>query len=90
MVPLANFKALDVPYSFFTIGSVYGVPIIVISDNGSQCAAKFFQNVCAMLGIRQVFASTYYPQSKGQVESFNKAVLERVGLYVSARQDDWD
>jgi hypothetical protein len=34
--------------------------------------------------------STYYPESNGGSEKFNKTLKEALRSYVSARQDDWD
>ena len=50
---------------------VYGNPVWVLSDNVPQLAAKFFQDVCRILGTKNQFTSTYHPQCNGQVERFN-------------------
>ena len=39
----------------------------LISDNGKQFAAKFFQAVCSLLGLSNIFTSTYHPQTNGQI-----------------------
>lgn len=90
-VPLETITAHAVAHAFFNHWILpYGVPLLVLSDNGSQFAAKFFQAVCAVLGIKQLFTSTYHPQTNGQIERFNRVILERLLHYVGARQDDWD
>jgi hypothetical protein len=90
-VPLAEINAVDVAVAFFNDWmSVYGVPLILLSDNGPQFASRLFQAACATMGVRQVFTSTYHPQTNGQVERFNRTVLEKLTHYVAAEQDDWD
>lgn len=90
-VPLRKITAHHVAHAFFKHWILpYGVPLLVLSDNGSQFAAKFFQAVCAVLGMKQLFTSTYHPQTNGQIERFNRVILERLLHYVNARQDDWD
>jgi hypothetical protein len=40
--------------------------------------------------VKQLFTSTYHPQTNGQVERFNRTVLEKLTHYVTSAQDDWD
>ena len=68
----------------------YGPPKTLISDNGKQFASKFFQNVCSLLGVTNIFTSTYHPQTNGQVERYNRTILAMLRNYVGEQQDDWD
>ena len=56
------------------VASGYGIPNVLLTDNGSQFLAKFFQNFCKILGIKQVFTSAYRPSTNGQTERFNRTV----------------
>ena len=69
---------------------VYGTPIWVLSDNGPQFAAKFFQDVCRILGAKNLFTSTYHPQCNGKVERFNRTMLAALRTYVADHPRDWD
>jgi hypothetical protein len=69
---------------------VYGPPVSSLTDNGPQFTAKFFQAVCAELGIQKFFTTAYHPQTNGQVERYNRTILASFRGYVAARQDDWD
>jgi transposase InsO family protein len=69
---------------------VYGPPVSLLTDNGPQFAAKFFQAACAELSIKKVFTTAYHPQTNGQVERYNRTLVEALRAYVSRRQDDWD
>ncbi|CDF32470.1 unnamed protein product [Chondrus crispus] len=69
---------------------VYGPPVKLLSDNGTQFTARFFQNVCRILGIRNVFTTTYHPQANGQVERFNRTLTSALRKYVGEHPKDWD
>ena len=43
----------------------YGIPKILLTDNGTQFTASFFQNVCRILGIQKAFTAEYHPQTNG-------------------------
>ena len=68
----------------------YGPPKTLISDNGKQFAAKFFEAVCSLLGLSNIFTSTYHPQTNGQVERYNRTMLAMLRNYVNEHQNDWD
>ncbi|XP_057718883.1 uncharacterized protein LOC130933315 [Arachis stenosperma] len=53
----------------------FGIPEVVISDNGTQFTGKKFTEFLTGLGIRQRFSSVEHPQTNGQVESANKIIL---------------
>nr|XP_025660945.1 uncharacterized protein K02A2.6-like [Arachis hypogaea] len=53
----------------------FGIPEVVISDNGTQFTDKKFVKFLTGLGIKQKFSSVEHPQTNGQVESANKVIL---------------
>ena len=56
---------------------IYGPPARLLSDNRTQFTTRCFQNICLILGIRNVFTTTYHPQANGQVETFDRTRLPR-------------
>ena len=91
VVPLRKITAYNVAVAFvehwvFSFGPLE----CVISDNGKQFAAKFFQAVCELLGISNVFTSTYHLQKNGQVERYNRTILAMLRNCVNEHQNDWD
>jgi transposase InsO family protein len=68
----------------------YGPPCHVQTDNCPQFASKFFLATFRELGIEKFFSSAYHPQTNGQVERFNRMILNSLRWYVSEHQDDWD
>ena len=68
----------------------YGIPKVVLTDNGSQFTSGFFRTVCRILGITKVFTTEYHPQTNGQAERYNRTLLAALRNYVSDSQRDWD
>nr|CAD2171880.1 unnamed protein product [Meloidogyne enterolobii] len=50
--------------------SHYGIPKVIVSDNGSPFQSFEFKNYCISKGIHQIFSPPYHPQSNGQAERF--------------------
>jgi RNase H-like domain found in reverse transcriptase/Reverse transcriptase (RNA-dependent DNA polymerase)/Integrase zinc binding domain/Integrase core domain len=89
-VPLRTTTADDVAHTFVTHWVAYfGVPLILLSDNGPQFASKFLQQVSAVLGVQQRFTSAYHPATNGQAERFNRTVLAMLSHYVTD-STEWD
>ena len=69
---------------------MYGPPDPVLTDNGPRFAFLFFQGVCNLIGIRDLYTSTYHPQTNGHVERFNKTLVAMVTHCIEDRRDNWD
>jgi transposase InsO family protein len=67
----------------------FGVPVVLLTDNGPQLVSKFLQQVSAILGVQQRFTSAYHPATNGQVERFNRSLLTMLCHYVGANRS-WD
>jgi len=90
-VPLAGITATDVSSAFCRDWiSVYGPPDTVLTDNGPQFASILFQGVCNLMGFRNLYTSTYHPQTNDQVERFNQTLVDIFMHYIEEHQDNWD
>jgi len=69
---------------------VYGPPDTVLTDNGPPFASLFLKGVCNRMGIRNLYTSTYHPQTNGHVESFNKTLVDMLMHYIEDLQDNWE
>ena len=47
------------------------IPEELLTDNGSNFVSKIMKSYCQAMGIRQIKASPYHPQTDGMVERFN-------------------
>ncbi|XP_022040192.1 uncharacterized protein K02A2.6-like [Helianthus annuus] len=56
----------------------YGLPGVLVTDNGKQFAEKPCSTWCKEFRIAQVFSSVVYPQSNGQVERMNQSIVEGI------------
>ena len=70
--------------------SIFGVPLQLHSDRGSNFQSKVFQEVCNLLGIQKTRTTARRPQSDGMVERANRTIQNMIASYVSDKQDDWD
>ena len=52
----------------------YGVPYLIISDNGTQFDCDEFKEFCDNLWIKKVFLSVTQPQANGKFEAVNKTI----------------
>jgi hypothetical protein len=53
----------------------FGVPIRIITDNGTQFKSWLFQEYCEGIGTQLCFASVAHPRSNGQSERANAEIL---------------
>ena len=53
----------------------FGVPRVLISDNGLQFDSKTFRSYCGELGITNRYSTPAYPQGNGQAEVVNKIIV---------------
>ncbi|XP_057721018.1 uncharacterized protein LOC130935331 [Arachis stenosperma] len=67
----------------------FGIPEVVISDNGTQFTDKKFTEFLNGLGIRQRFSSVEHPQTNGQVESANKVILSGLKKRLDNKKGAW-
>nr|XP_025611672.1 uncharacterized protein LOC112705026 [Arachis hypogaea] len=67
----------------------FGIPEVVISDNGTQFTDKKFTEFLSGLGVRQRFSSVEHPQTNGQVESANKVILSGLKKRLDNKKGAW-
>ena len=54
----------------------FGVPCVIILDNGKQFDNPKFQKFCQDLGVKNRYFSPRHPQANGQIEVMNKSLLK--------------
>ena len=67
----------------------YGAPTQLLTDNGSQFASDLFTFTCSHLGVRNMFTTTYHPQTNGQAERFNRTLLASLRAFVGEHPKTW-
>lgn len=54
----------------------FGLPTIIITDNGTQFTDKNFQKIMSDLAIKHRLTSMEHPQTNGQAEAANRVILQ--------------
>ncbi|GMH25258.1 hypothetical protein Nepgr_027101 [Nepenthes gracilis] len=67
----------------------FGVPEVVVTDNGTQFLGKRFTKYCTSLGIKLVHTSVAYPQANGQVEVTNRTLLHGLKTKLEDAGGSW-
>jgi transposase InsO family protein len=99
-VPLRSISAFTVTRAFCEKWVfVYGAPQYVLTDKCTQFTAKFVLAFFRELGIGKVFTTAEHPQTNGQMERFNRTIVNSLFNrtivnsflgYESQYQNNWD
>ena len=67
-VPLRTITARAIAEAMLPVFSRIGLPLEMLSDQGSQFTGKLAKEVCKLLQIKQVRTTAYHPQTNGAIE----------------------
>ena len=67
----------------------YGIPKILVSDNGKQFDNNAFRDFCSELGIKNYYSSPAHPQANGQVEVMNRSLLKIIKTRLEGAKGIW-
>ncbi|XP_057808690.1 uncharacterized protein LOC131023162 [Salvia miltiorrhiza] len=67
----------------------YGVPRIIVSDNGTQFTGQKIADFCDRMDIMQHFVSLAHPQANGQVELANRTICEGIKKWLNQSRGKW-
>ena len=88
--PLANIRDVDAKrFVWKNIVTRFGVPYMLISDNGLQFDSKMFGRYCGDLGITNRYSTTAYPQGNGQAEAVNKVIVSGLKKRLDNAKGKW-
>jgi len=69
----------------------YGMPRVLMSDNGSVFKSHTMKKLCNMISVKQKFILPYQPSSNGINERFNGTIVNMIATYIGDKnQKDWD
>ena len=87
-IPLKRVDNISVLDAMFEIFSCYGLPKVLLTDQGSVFTSKLTHTMCDQFGIEKIQTSPYHPQSDGALERWHaclKSMLKKQGDL-----KDWD
>ena len=89
--PLANIRDVGVKrFVWKNIVTRFGVPHVLISDNGLQFDSKIFRRYFGELGITNRYSTPAYPQGNGQVEAVNKIIVSGLKKRLDDAKGKWE
>jgi hypothetical protein len=70
--------------------SRFGSPVQIHSDQGKNFDGNLFKSVCRLYRIAKTRTTPYRPCSNGQVERYNRILLQLIRCYIKGKQRSWD
>lgn len=90
LCPLRKFtSAVITEFLEKNIFHLYGVPEIMISDNGSQFRSNEFNAFLTKYGIQHLYTALYSPQSNAS-ERVNRSIIAAIRAYLKKDHREWD
>ena len=68
----------------------FGCPFELFSDQGRNFESELFSQICKILNIHKTRTTSYRPSANGQVERYNRTLMDAVRCYVGKTQNQWD
>ena len=88
--PLTNIRDVNAKrFVWKNIVTRFGVPYMLILDNGLQFNSKMFRRYCGELGITNWYSTPAYPQRNGQAEAVNKVIVNRLKKRLDDAKGKW-
>ena len=88
--PLAKITEQNVKnFVWKSIVCRFGVPRVLVSDNGRQSNNTPFREFCEQLGINNHYSSPSHPQANGQAEVANRSLLKIIKTQLEGAKGIW-
>ena len=68
----------------------FGYPFQIFTDQGRNFESKLFTAVCEVLRIHKARTTPYRPSANGQVERYNRTLMDAVRCFIRKSQRNWD
>lgn len=88
--PLSSITAGSVVKALSQFISVFGIPRVVQTDQGSNFTSKLLAQVLKLLKINRNLSSAYHAQSQGTLEHFHQILKSLLRAYCIELGRDWE
>uniref|UniRef100_A0A8C6LM93 Gypsy retrotransposon integrase-like protein 1 n=1 Tax=Nothobranchius furzeri TaxID=105023 RepID=A0A8C6LM93_NOTFU len=89
-VPLSSITTKAVIKALTTFFSVFGLPRILQTDQGTNFQSRVFNQVAKTLGITHVISSAYHPESQGALERWHQTLKSMLTKYCLSTDRTWE
>ncbi|XP_058618161.1 uncharacterized protein LOC131531435 isoform X1 [Onychostoma macrolepis] len=88
--PLRTITSRSIVRALTQFISVFGIPKIIQSDQGSNLTSHLFQQVLKQLHIKHNQSTVYHAQSQGALERFHQSLKSLLRAYCVQLDQDWE
>jgi hypothetical protein len=68
----------------------FGIPQVILTDQGSNFLSELFTNVCKLLKIKKIKTTAYHPETNGALERTHRVLVEYLRCFILEDQSNWD
>jgi transposase InsO family protein len=70
-IPLWAEVSKGIAWGLFHLFSRVGIPNEILTDQGTEFMSRLMKDLCALLQIKQIWTSVFFPQTDRLIEQFN-------------------
>lgn len=89
-IPMRKITTPTVVKALVKFFSLFGLPKIIQTDQGSNFMSRIFAQVMKQLDIKHCCSSAYYPESQGAIERFHQTPKSMLRTHCLESNKDWD
>ena len=69
--------------------SIFGAPARLLSNRGASFTSSIIEELCKILGIKQLQTMPYHPQTNGLVERLHQMIMHMIKKLGEDKKADW-
>ena len=69
--------------------SISGAPARLLSNRGASFMSSVIEELCKILGVKQLWTTPYHPQMNGLVERLHQMIMCMIGKLGEDKKVDW-
>lgn len=88
--PVPNTCTAHAVATISLLSRIFGLPTRVISDRGKAFTSREFEDYCKSKQIRHILNAVACPRANGQVERYNRTILQSLIAYTGEDDSEWE